>query len=147
VTSVEGLSGLKVGACQACTYDLWLQGELVIPGEDITYPVENPQIVTYSTDSLAIKDLELGDGVRLDAVASALPTIQGAIDKGSPIKVLGDPVFYEPLAAATDKGSSLDTTSFDEKVTSIIKEMHSDGTLTELSDKWYGQDLSTKVES
>ncbi|MEX0989711.1 MAG: transporter substrate-binding domain-containing protein [Actinomycetota bacterium] len=147
VTSVEELSGMKIGVCQACTYDVWLQGKLVIPGEDITFPVENPQIVTYSTDSLAIKDLELGDGVRLDAASSALPTIQGAIDQGAPIKVLGEPVFYEPLAAATDKGSSLDTTSFDEEVSSIIAEMHSDGTLSELSDKWYGEDLTKKVDS
>ncbi|MEX0753989.1 MAG: transporter substrate-binding domain-containing protein [Actinomycetota bacterium] len=147
VASVEELSGMKIGVCQACTYDVWLQGKLVIPGEDITFPVENPQIVTYSTDSLAIKDLELGDGVRLDAASSALPTIQGAIDQGAPIKVLGEPVFYEPLAAATDKGSSLDTTSFDEEVSSIIAEMHSDGTLSELSDKWYGEDLTKKVDS
>ncbi len=147
VTSVEELSGKKIGVCQACTYDLWLQGKLVIPGEDITFPIEDPQIVTYSTDSLAIKDLELGDGLRLDAVGSALPTIQGAIDKGAPIKLVGEPVFYEPLAAATDKGSSLDTTSLDEEVSRIIQEMHDDGTLSELSDTWYGEDLTQKVES
>ena len=34
---------------------------------------------------------------RLDAVMSATPTLQGAIDKGKPIKIVGDPLFYEPL--------------------------------------------------
>ena len=29
-------------------------------------------------------------------------------------------------------------------VSEIVKEMHEDGTLTELSEKWYGADLSVK---
>lgn len=148
VTDVStDLDGKKVGVCQACTYDSYLQKSLEIPGETFDFVIDDAEIVTYSTDALAIKDLELGDGVRLDAAISALPTLEGAIDKGSPIKIAGDPVFYEPLAAAIDKGASLDPTSFVEKVSSIIEEMHQDGTLTELSMKWYETDLTAKVES
>jgi polar amino acid transport system substrate-binding protein len=137
------LDGKRIGVCGGCSYDSWLQGNLDIPGYTFDYIVDNPQIQTYDTDTTAIRDLALGDGVRLDAVISAQPTLQGAIDKGQPIKIVGDPVFYEPLAVAFDKSAPLDDTSLVEAVSQIIQDMHDDGTLTDLSMKWYGTDLTT----
>lgn len=146
ITDLEtDLDGKRVGVCGSCTYDQFLQGTLEIPGYTFDFIVDDPEIVTYDTDSTAIQDLTLGDGARLDAVISALPTLEGAIDKGRPIKVVGDPVFYEPLAVAFDQASSLDPTSLVEEVSRIVDEMHADGTLTELSMKWYGADLTTPV--
>ena len=141
------LDGKKVGVCAACTYDFYLQGTLDIPGETIDFVIDDPAIKTYDTDSTAIQDLTLGDGDRLDAVISAMPTLQTAIEKGKPIKIAGDPVFYEPLAVALDKKATDDPAPLLEKVSAIVEEMHTDGTLAELSNKWYGQDLATKVES
>jgi polar amino acid transport system substrate-binding protein len=138
------LDGKTVGVCGGCTYDFFLEGTLNIPGEQIDFIVDNPSIKAYDTDSSAVQDLSLGDGARLDAVISALPTLEGAVDNGKPIKVVGDPVFYEPLAAAIDKSSRSDPTMFLERVSEIIEEMHADGTLSELSMKWYGVDLTTK---
>jgi polar amino acid transport system substrate-binding protein len=76
---------------------------------------------------------------------SSATTIQAAIDAGLPIKVVGDPLFYEPLAAAIDASSSLETDSFVARVSEIIEEMHEDGTLSELSNQWFGLDLTTKT--
>ena len=54
-------------------------------------------------------------------------------------------LFYEPLGVAFDKGGSLDGQSLLEEVDGIIAEMHDDGTLTELSKKWYdGIDLTVE---
>ncbi len=140
ITSLDQLAGKTVGVCGACTYEFYLERSLDIPNYTPTYLVpENIKIVTYDTDSTAIQDLQLG---RLDAVMSAVPTLQGAIDKGKEIQLLGDPVFYEPLAAAADKSAPLDPKSFIQKVSDIIDEMHQDGTLTELSMKWYKEDLT-----
>jgi polar amino acid transport system substrate-binding protein len=139
------LDGKVIGVCGACTYDLFLQGTLEIPGYTFDFIVDDPQIVTYDTDSTVIQDLTLGDGARLDAMISAQPTIEGAIEKGRPIKIVGDPVFYEPLAVAFDQSSSLDPTSLVDEVSRIVEEMHADGTLTELSMEWYGVDLTTQV--
>jgi polar amino acid transport system substrate-binding protein len=122
-----------------------LDGTLDIPGEEIEFVVDNPQIQTYDTDTSAIQDLELGDGVRLDAVMSALPTLQGAVEAGKPIKVVGDPLYYEPLAAAIDREAPSDPKPLVDEMGRIIEEMHWDGTLTELSKKWYdGIDLTKK---
>lgn len=138
------LDGARVGVCGACTYDLFLQKTLEIPGYTFDFVIDDAQIKTYDTDTTAIQDLSLGDGVRLDAVISATPTIQEAIDKGRPLKIVGDPIFAEPLAVAFDKSAPLDNTRLVEEVSRIIEEMHDDGTLTDLSMKWYGEDL-TKV--
>jgi polar amino acid transport system substrate-binding protein len=139
------LDGKRIGVCAACTYEQYLDGTLNIPGEEIEFVVDNPQIQTYDTDTSAIQDLELGDGVRLDAVMSALPTLQGAVEAGKPIKVVGDPLYYEPLAAAIDREAPSDPKPLVDEMGRIIEEMHRDGTLTELSKKWYdGIDLTKK---
>ena len=54
----------------------------------------------------------------------------------TPIRLVGDPVFYEPLAVAFDKEVE-DNDSLVEAVDAIVGEMHEDGTLSGLSDEWY----------
>ncbi len=142
VTSVDELNGKVIGVCGGCTYEAYLKKDLVIDAEGappFEYQVEPGEIRSYETDTNVFDDLRLGDGTRLDAALSALPTIQEAIKNGYPMKVVGDPVYYEPLAVATDKGDP----EFDAKIAGIVKDMHKDGTLKALSEKWYGTDLTT----
>jgi polar amino acid transport system substrate-binding protein len=138
------LDGKTIGVCGSCSYDFYLQKNLhiQIPGYEFDYVIDDADIKTYDTDTTAIRDLSLGDGVRLDAAISALPTLEQAIESGEPIRILGDPLFYEPLAVAIDRQAPLDVTSLVEEVSGIVEEMHNDGTLTELSMKWYGEDLT-----
>ena len=142
-TKPEDLSGKKVGACSGCTYESYLDGSLTIPGEKIDFLVKNPQFKGYDTDTSALQDLTLGDGVRLDAVLTAEPTGQAFVTSGKPIKELGGPIFFEYLAAAIDKKHGKDPISFLKKVTEIIQQMHGDGTLLKLSQQHYGTDLAT----
>jgi polar amino acid transport system substrate-binding protein len=146
ITDTEtDLDGKTIGVCGGCTYDFYLQGTLKIPGEEIKFVIDDPEIKTYNTDTSAIADLELGDGERLDAVMSATPTLEGAIENDKPIKLVGDPLYYEPLAAAIDKNAPEDPMPLVEAVSDIIKEMHADGTLSKFSEKWYGTDLTKKA--
>lgn len=145
ITSASDLDGKTIGVCGGCTYDSYLQGKLVFD-EPVPSVISNPTIKTYDTDSTAIQDLGLGDGTRLDAVISAVPTLEQAIKDGSKIKIVGDPLYYEPLAVAVDRESRLDPQSLVDKLSEIIQEMHDDGTLSQMSVKWYGKDL-TKSES
>ena len=46
-------------------------------------------------------------------------------------------MFYEPLAVAIDRSAPADPTRFAAAVDQIVGEMHDDGTLTKLSEKWY----------
>jgi polar amino acid transport system substrate-binding protein len=144
ITNVEtDLDGKTIAVCSACTYEFYLDGTLNIPG-NYEFVVDNPQIRTYDTDSSAIQELALGDGVRVDAAMSALTTLKEAKDSGTPIKIVGDPLYYEPLAVAIDKKAPADPQPLVDEVSKIIEEMHKDGTLTELSNKWYGYDLTKK---
>src|SRR5215213_8182019 len=54
------LDGKRIGVCGACTYELYLERSLNIPGE-YEFVVDDPQIQTYDTDSSAIQDLALFD--------------------------------------------------------------------------------------
>ncbi len=146
ITDLEtDLDGKKIGVCSACTYEQFLQKKLEITGFDFDFIIDDASITGYDTDTTALQDLTLGDGTRLDAVITSMTTAQGFIDADKPVKIVGDPVFYEPLAAAIDKSSEADPTAFAEAVDQIVGDMHSDGTLTELSKTWYdGLDLSTQ---
>src|SRR3546814_677031 len=108
IDSLDDLNGKTIGACGGCTYDAYLNKRLEIDAEGappFEYEVEAGEIKTYETDTYAFDDLRLGDGTRLDAVFSALPAIQQAIEKGGyPMKVVGKPAFYEPLSVATEIG-------------------------------------------
>lgn len=137
------LSGKRVGACTGCTYDAYIAGTLEIPGETIELVVKDVQFAGYETDINAIQDLSLGDGVRLDGVLTAQPTGAGAIADGLPIKQLGDPVFFEYLAAAFDKASTKEQQAFVDKVSEIINQMHADGTLKKLAVEFYNEDLAS----
>lgn len=137
------LDGKRIGVCQACSYQFYLEKNLDLPATPpLEFVIDNAEIKTYNTDTTAIQDLSLGDGVRLDAVMSALPTLQGAIKGGKPIKVVGDPLFNEPLGVAVDKQAPQDPTSFAKEVSRIVEEMHQDGTLSRLALKWYPLDYS-----
>jgi len=142
IASLDELNGKVIGTCGGCTYDAYLNKDLVIDAEGVPpfeYEVTAGEIRTYETDTNAFDDLRLGEGVRIDAVFSALPTIQEAIKNGYPLKIVGEPAFYEPLAVATDKGDD----EFDAKIAEAVAAMHADGTLKALSEKWYGVDLTS----
>ncbi|MEP6665922.1 MAG: transporter substrate-binding domain-containing protein [Nocardioidaceae bacterium] len=148
-TSVSDIStdldGSKIGVCSGCTYQQFLDKSLKIKGFTFDFAIDDSTAVGYDTDTSALNDLALGDGTRLDAVITSLTTAQGFIDAGKPVKIVGDPVFFEPLAAGVDKSASKDPTSFADAVEKIVGDMHSDGTLTKFSKKWYGgADLSVQ---
>jgi polar amino acid transport system substrate-binding protein len=141
------LDGKKIGVCSGCTYEAFLDKSLEIKGFTFDFTIDDADIHGYDTDTTALQDLALGDGTRLDAVITSLTTAQGYADAGNPVKIVGDPVFYEPLAVAIDKSSEADPTSLVEAVDKIVGEMHDDGTLTEFSKKWYdGNDLTVQQQ-
>ncbi|MBA2639512.1 MAG: transporter substrate-binding domain-containing protein [Nocardioidaceae bacterium] len=148
-TSVQDVStdldGAKIGVCSACTYEQFLDKSLAIEGFEFDFVIDDAVVTGYDTDTTALQDLALGDGDRLDAVITSLTTAQGFADSGKPVKIVGEPVFYEPLAVAIDQKSEADPATFVEAVDGIVAQMHDDGTLSELSKKWYdGTDLTVQ---
>ena len=139
------LDGAKIGFCASCTYEFFVDKSLSIRGFEFDFVIDDARGTGYDTDTTALQDLALGDGTRLDAVMTSEPTAQAFIDAGNPVRIVGDAVFGEPLSIAFDKSSELDGTSLQEAVDGIVADMHEDGTLTELSEKWYDGIDVTKV--
>ena len=148
-TSINDLStdldGKKIGTCAGCSYENFLNKTLAINGYEFDFVIDEPTVKGYDTDTTALQDLSLGDGDRLDAVLTSITTADGYIKSGQPVKVVGEPMFYEPVNIAFDKASSLSDASLLAAVDKIVGEMHADGTMTELSKKWYdGVDITSK---
>jgi polar amino acid transport system substrate-binding protein len=143
------LDGKKICVGVSTTYEDYLKGDLVLGSgaPPFEFVVEDPTVVTYNTDTDALDQLALGDGVRCDAAMTATPTTDAYIADGGAIKSVGDPIYYEPLSIAFDKNDPVDNTSLVEAVSKIVDEMHSDGTLSDLSMKWYDADLTTSEAS
>ncbi len=141
------LDGASIGVCSGCTYEQFLDRSLAIKGFEFDFTIADADIKGYDTDTTALQDLALGDGTRLDAAMTSLTTAQGYVDEGNPVKIVGDPLFYEPLSVAIDKSSDLDSAGLTEAVDQIVAEMHEDGTLSGMSEKWYdGTDLTVQQQ-
>jgi polar amino acid transport system substrate-binding protein len=139
------LDGKTIGVCAGCTYEQYLDGTLSMQGFTFDFVVDDATIKGYDTDTTALQDLALGDGDRLDAAMTSATVAQGYVDEGNPVKVVGDPLFYEPLSVAIDKSSDLDPASLVEAADQIVADMHEDGTLTGFSEQWFdGLDLTVQ---
>ena len=142
LTKIEDFGGKTVCVGSGTTYEAYLGGTLTLEGEPILKQVTGAKAQVLTTDSECIQAIQAGRK-EIAGVLTAQPTIEDAIKNGAPIKKLGDPVYYEDLAAAMDKNIP-NSEAFVEAVTKAIDEMRKDGTLTKLSVKWYGVDISTK---
>ena len=98
-------------------------------------------VVPLPTDQECAQALAAG---REDFVGyvTAVTVVNENIASGIPVMQLGEPVFTEVLAAAFDRSSSLDTASLRARVDELFTAMHSDGRLSELSNQWFGTDLT-----
>ncbi len=145
IKTLADLAGKRIGIATETTNERYLRKDLSIEDVKIVYQNWEPgKLITYPTDANHIEDLSLGDGLRLDAIFTSRQTLAEAIragcGKGCPLKMLGEPTYYEPLSFALDK-SRADSQTLVDKLNEVIKSMYDDGTLVKLSEKFYGTNL------
>jgi polar amino acid transport system substrate-binding protein len=138
----EDLSGKRIGACVACTFEAYLNETLRMPGEEIEYRIQDAQIVAYENEDPAIEDLSLGDGVALDAVITLLPKARAAIAAGEPVRILDEPLFFSYASVTLDRSASRPSLRLWNEINRVIHELHASGRLTELSVHYQGEDLA-----
>jgi len=145
VQDISQLTGAKVGVGSATTYLAYLRAKL--PGDIepiLVPPPAKVRPIQYITDQLALQDLALGSGKRLDAVLTAMPTATSAISGGAPLRVIRQPVFFEDDAIALDKHADNEPEPLLAAIDEALSEMLRDGTLSRLSKKYYSADLTRK---
>jgi polar amino acid transport system substrate-binding protein len=146
ITTIDGFAGQKICVGAATTYLDWINGDLALGDGSSSAPVpEGVEAVALETDALCAEAIAAGRD-EFTGWLSSSTTVQQAINDDVPIVAVGDPVFFEPLAVATDK-SGPPHEQLQAALDQIVADMHADGKLTELSEKWYdGLDLTKAAE-
>lgn len=143
LTSLDQLNGGKtfcVGT--ATTYEQWLNKTLEIIDPNKLDPPTDPKVTALPTDNECIQSVAAGR--TFDAIVANKNGLEDAVNSGQPIKLLSDkPIFTVSVAFALDK-SGPDTASMLAALSEVVAEMHADGTLKALSEKWLGEDTTTK---
>jgi polar amino acid transport system substrate-binding protein len=142
ITTIDGLAGKTICAGASTTYLDWLDGKKLDFGtlSPTTSPPAGIKTVQLKTDALCPQTWKSGRN-DFQGWLSSSTTVDGAIAAGLPVVKVGDPVYFEPLAVAVDK-SGPDDTDFVAKLAQIVNDMHTDGTLTTFSQKWFKADLT-----
>ena len=142
VQSLSELDGGKtfcVGT--ATTYEQWLKGTLEIVDPNIVKAPTTPDVTALPTDNECVQAVTAGR--KFDAIVANANGLADAA-KTQPIRVLaGPPIFTVSVAFALDK-SGPDDKALIALLNEIVGEMHSDGTLSQLSTKWLEKDVTVK---
>lgn len=140
---LSDLDGKVVGATASTVSESYanhtLAPDWIVGGKPIDFQFKPREVKAYATHNVALDDLRLGDGVRLDAVIGDETVTRDAIKAGYPLKEIGV-VLTTPGAVAILRGDK----EFSEKIAAAIKAMKDDGTLAKIMVKWYGVDRSVE---
>jgi polar amino acid transport system substrate-binding protein len=130
-------SGKTIGVRQGTTFEDYLRRKLVIYDnpDSITYLIDNPKIRLFPDREQLVKALVDG---KVDAIVTSLALAEADIAKGAPLRIVQGFLFFEPVAIAVDKGDP----EFAAKIGEVVRAMRADGTLTKLSEKWFGVDVA-----
>ncbi len=141
----EDVAGQAVCVGVSTTYEQWLSGDaagLGLPESSFyTDPPADVSIVPLSTDAECAQSIQAGR-TEFSVFLTSGTVVDAAIAQGITVHKVGGPAYSENLAVAFDKSGELDNDALVARVSEIIAEMHADGTLRTLSEKWFGADLT-----
>ncbi|ABR47449.1 extracellular solute-binding protein, family 3 [Alkaliphilus metalliredigens QYMF] len=131
ITSLEDLKGKRVGVSLGSNYEQLLR----------EFDTENEiDIVTYEDFSGSVQEVALG---RLDAMINdRLASMINIESSGLDLKLGGDPV--HPLQNAFPFVDNEENAVLVERINNAIVSMHEDGTFSEISNKWFEIDITSK---
>lgn len=115
----------RVGVASGTTYASFLQDE-GWAGE----------IVSFTSDVTALEDVDAGrlDGAMTDRLVGLYQIEQADRD----LRACGDPLYTEEPAFAVNEGN----TALLEDLNEALAEIKANGTYAEISEKWFGEDIS-----
>jgi polar amino acid transport system substrate-binding protein len=144
ITSYDQLAGQALCVGASTTYEDWLNGTLGLPASSIyAQPPANVKVVSVSTDQECAQAIASGRKDFVGYVTSGT-VVDSNIAAGVPVAKVGNPVFAEELAVAVDKAHTKPIDTLVSTLSGYVDAMHSDGTLSGLSMKWFNEDLTQK---
>lgn len=147
VDTLDDLNGATICVGVSTTYESWLMGDmegLGLPASSfyVDAPPSDVSIIPLTVDNDCAQQIQAGRQ-EFQAFLTSNTVVEAAIAEGIAIHRVGKPVFSENLAVAFDKNASKDVARLVDKVGEIIAAMHADGTLSGLSEEWFGEDLTS----
>lgn len=144
ILAPEDASGKRIGVKKDTTFEDYLEGKLTIfmGRRDLTFRIRDPVIRVYPDKDQALRALAKGDGVELDAVVMSFAAARESVAERIPVRVIPGLLYSEPIAVAVDRGDQ----RFARAIEDAVLKMSGDGTLSALSKKWYGTDLSQPMQ-
>lgn len=135
VASIEGASGRKIAVIEDTIFEMYLERkDMGLPGAPpVAYRIDAPEIVAYAVSGPDY--LALSEG-RVDALIDDRVAIEGQIARGRDLRIVGEPLFSAPAAVAIAQGDPELAT----ELARIVEDMRADGTLRDLSMRWFGFD-------
>ena len=138
IRSVADISGKRVAVGMGSSYENYLNKTLVIAGQPpLAFPFHDV-IAIPGDETINFRNLALGPGLRLDAAISDLATARASIQSTGALKIVGPPLYAEPNAVATERGDP----EWDRTVARVFSELRAEGTLSRISRKWLGEDVT-----
>jgi polar amino acid transport system substrate-binding protein len=138
IRSVADISSKRVAVGMGSSYENYLNKTLVIAGQPpIVFPFHDVTAIP-GDETVNFRNLALGPGVRLDAAISDLATARASIQSTNALKIAGPPLYSEPNAVATERGDP----EWDRTVARVFSELRAEGTLSRISRKWLGEDVT-----
>ena len=119
IGSADQLKGKTIGVAVQTVYQLWLQ------------QLGGVAVRTFTSQADAYAALREG---QVDGVMTGQADAYAAIDASKPLALSGPDFFYQPLGMATD----LNQADLIAVLNHAIEVMRKDGSLTRISEKWYG---------
>jgi polar amino acid transport system substrate-binding protein len=144
ITTWEDLEGQTICMAAATTYLDWINGvDMGLPEESLyTDPPSDFTIVELPTDQECAQSIAAGRP-EFQVYLTSNTVVDSNIAGGLDVVKVGGAVFAEGMAPAIDKSHSLDSTSFVAAVDDAVNAMRADGTLSDISKKWFdGVDLT-----
>ncbi|WP_026617283.1 transporter substrate-binding domain-containing protein [Ensifer aridi] len=143
IAQSSDLEGKVIGVASGTAVEAYANQTLEPAWENskpVEYQFKPGQVKTYTSTNVALDDLRLGDGVRLDAVLTDDTIARDSIKAGYPAKVLEPTLFSSPGAIAILPGDK----ELHNKIGAAMKELKDSGELTKISIKWYGADYTAE---
>jgi polar amino acid transport system substrate-binding protein len=138
IRSVADISGKRVAVGMGSSYENYLNKTLVLAGQPpIVFPFHGVTAIP-GDEAINFRNLALGPGVRLDAAISDLATARASIQSTNALRIVGPPLYAEPNAVATEQGDP----EWDRTVARVFSELRAEGTLSRISRKWLGEDVT-----
>lgn len=132
-------SGKRLAALKGSIFEKYLRRGPMGMADEIppVYKINDPVVLPFETAEAASRELAQGG---VDGMVDDMMYFLFLIKEGAPVRIVGQPLYYGPASLAIEPGDK----EFEALLKDMIGAMHDDGTLSALSNQWFGVDLTRK---